>query len=192
MLSGQGFEKVKNLAGGIKAWQGATAAGPPEVGMNLISGTEAPEEMLATIYGMEEGMRSFYERLCERVEDAEVGALCRKLSEVEVEHKNMLFDLYQKHGGEAESMEALEAKIDAEFAESGMTTDELLEAYHANTGSTEEVLTLAMMLEAQALDLYLRYARRSESEETTDVLQELADQEKAHLAALGDLMEGAS
>lgn len=189
MLSGQGFEKVYNLAGGIKAWQGATVAGPAEVGMGLITGEEAPEEMLRTIYGMEEGMRSFYERLCERVSDADVSELCRKLSEVEVEHKQMLFDLYKKHGGDAESPEALEAQISSDATETGLTTDELLEAHHAKTGSREDVVVLAMMLEAQALDLYMRYARKSESEETTAVLEELADQEKSHLASLGELME---
>jgi rubrerythrin len=192
MLSGQGFQKVYNLAGGIKAWQGATVEGPAEVGMGLITGNETPDEMLGVVFGMEEGMRSFYERLAERVESPDVAALCRKLSAIEVEHKNMLFDLYRKHGGEAASVEDLEKTISADAAENGMTSEELIEAYHPRMRSREDVLILAMMLEAQALDLYLRYARRSETEDTTAVLHELADQEKAHLAALGELMESAS
>ena len=48
---------------------------------------------------------------------------------------------------------------------------------------------LAMTLEAQALDLYLRYAQRSEDEDTKSVLHGLADEEKSHLAWLGDLLE---
>lgn len=189
MLSGQGFQKVYNLAGGIKAWQGMKVSGPAEVGMGLVTGEEAPAEMLRIVYGMEEGMRGFHERLCDRVDDAELSALCRELAEVEVEHKRKIFELYRKHGGTAESQEAFEEEVSSEMAETGTSTEELLEAYHTSTASTEDVLMLAMTLEAQALDLYLRYARRSESEDTRTVMEELAEQEKAHLAELGELMD---
>lgn len=45
------------------------------------------------------------------------------------------------------------------------------------------------MLETQALDLYLRYSRKSRDPKSRDVLYEIADEEKAHLASLGRLME---
>jgi rubrerythrin len=46
-----------------------------------------------------------------------------------------------------------------------------------------------MMIETQALDLYLRYADRSTVGHTREILYTIADQEKAHLTALGRLME---
>ena len=46
-----------------------------------------------------------------------------------------------------------------------------------------------MMLETQALDLYLRFADRSDQPQTKEVLYALAGEEKAHLASLGRLME---
>ena len=46
-----------------------------------------------------------------------------------------------------------------------------------------------MMLETQALDLYLRFADRSGQPETREVLYALAGEEKAHLASLGRLLE---
>ncbi len=47
------------------------------------------------------------------------------------------------------------------------------------------VIDLAMMLETQALDLYLRFSQKTESADTKEVLFRLADEEKAHLDALG-------
>ncbi len=46
-----------------------------------------------------------------------------------------------------------------------------------------------MMLETQALDLYLRYSQKAEDEESRNVLYRIAEDEKAHLTALGDMME---
>ena len=45
------------------------------------------------------------------------------------------------------------------------------------------------MLETQALDLYLRFAGKMEDRETKQVLFRLGDEEKAHLAALGRLLD---
>ena len=46
-----------------------------------------------------------------------------------------------------------------------------------------------MMLETQALDLYLRFAHRCSQAPTREVLFDIADEEKAHLASLGRLLE---
>jgi rubrerythrin len=51
------------------------------------------------------------------------------------------------------------------------------------------VLDLAMMLETQALDLYLRFAHKSVDSQSQEVLFKLADEEKSHLEALGQLVE---
>jgi hypothetical protein len=105
LLSGQGFREVYNLAGGIKAWQsgqGGVAAGPPDAGMELITGREKSAEMLEIAYGMEEGMRSVYEHLSRRVADQEASQLFGTLAELEVHHKERILDLYKEHRGEAD------------------------------------------------------------------------------------------
>jgi rubrerythrin len=56
-------------------------------------------------------------------------------------------------------------------------------------GSLEGVFDVAMMLETQALDLYLRFAEKSTDQRTQNVLFSIADEEKAHLSSLGDLMD---
>ena len=52
-----------------------------------------------------------------------------------------------------------------------------------------DLLELSLMLETQALDLYLRFAGKMEDRETKQVLFRLGDEEKAHLAALGRLLD---
>ncbi len=56
LLAGKGFKEVYNLKGGIKAWQGHTAAGPAEMGMILLSGDETASDIIILAYGMEHGL----------------------------------------------------------------------------------------------------------------------------------------
>jgi rubrerythrin len=46
-----------------------------------------------------------------------------------------------------------------------------------------------MMIETQALDLYLRFAEKSTHNLTKTALFAIADEEKAHLGSLGNLLE---
>jgi len=52
-----------------------------------------------------------------------------------------------------------------------------------------DVLNIAMMLETQALDLYMRYAQKAENEKSKSILLGIAEEEKGHLASLGRLMQ---
>jgi rubrerythrin len=192
VLSGRGFEKVFNLKGGIKAWNGAVVAGPAEVGMGLITGWESPSEMLLIAYAMEEGLRSFYQRMTETASDADAARLFGRLAAMDERHKEMIFELYREHERRAVSIEDLERRVLPKIMEGGLTTEEFLDAHHSSLETAGDVLILAMMLEAQALDLYLRYGKRSGDRRTREVLCRLADEEKSHLALLGNLQESLS
>ena len=73
--------------------------------------------------------------------------------------------------------------------EGGFSAEEFLKTNKSHLQTVPEVLDLAMMLETQALDLYLRFAGRCDQPQTKEVLYALAGEEKAHLASLGRLME---
>jgi hypothetical protein len=106
---------------------------------------------------------------------------------MDAQHKERIFDLYKTNQGEAETAEELEERILPEIMEGGMSTEEFLTANASSMETVEDIITLAMMLEAQALDLYLRYAGRCEDQETRNLLHQLANEEKTHLAMLGNL-----
>ncbi len=157
--------------------------------MGLITGKENPGDMLLIAYAMEEGMRNFYEEMGSRVGDSEAAQLFGDLAEMDVRHKEMIFGFLQRYQEGVGTTEELEERVLPKVMEGGMTTEEFLSANKPSLETTGDVLILAMMLEAQALDLYLRYSQRCEDADTKAVLHELADQEKGHLTSLGNLRD---
>jgi rubrerythrin len=169
------------------AWHGFTAAGPAEVGMAVIRGDETPAEIIILAYGMEEGLRSFYEAMASQASDHEVSAQFVKLADVEILHKEKLYKLYRRYDSGVVDMKGLENKVDAEIMEGGLTGEEFIAQNRSAMKTVPDILDVAMMLEAQALDLYMRYSQKSEDRESKETLYDIAEEEKAHLAALGHL-----
>jgi rubrerythrin len=192
ILVGEGFKEVYNLDGGMKAWQGHAAAGSAEMGMDMLTGHETETEIIVICYGMEEGLRVFYKTIEEIIEDIDVRKLIAGLSEIEKKHKEKLFRLYTSLDDSIEIPEQLEEKILPGVMEGGFKIDEFVDKNRSVMKNSEGVLSVAMMLEAQALDLYLRYSGKVDDENAKNVLFQIAQEEKAHLEALGQLMESKS
>lgn len=55
--------------------------------------------------------------------------------------------------------------------------------------SAKDIIELAMSIEAQALDLYVRAADRSSNSKSREALIQIADEERVHLRQLGKLMD---
>jgi len=188
-LAGQGFEEVYNLKGGIAAWQGLQAFGPAEMGMTLLRGAETPQQVIVIAYGMEQGLADFYSRVSAMTQDRNVRGMLEKLVGIEEKHKDRLFALYQSFDPAIRQRSFFEERIVLEVMEGGFTGEEFLEKNKPLLDTVENLLSLAMMLEAQALDLYTRYAQKIEDRRSRSVLHEIAEEEKGHLAGLGKLME---
>jgi rubrerythrin len=71
----------------------------------------------------------------------------------------------------------------------GLTTEEFVNQYSHTLGTVRDVLITAMVIETQALDLYLRYAERLRDGEPKNILYNLAEEEKCHLKELGELLD---
>ena len=189
MLSGWGFKEVYNLAGGIKAFEGPKATGPRELNLSLVRGDETPVEIITLAYGMEKALQLFYETLQGESQDQELRAQFQQLARVEVKHEDRLFAAYRQAAADAQGRESFEATIVPQILEGGFDAQEFLEANRDHLKTVPEVLDLAMMLETQALDLYLRFTERCEQAATREVLYILAGEERDHLARLGGLLE---
>lgn len=188
MLAGKGWEKVFNLSGGIKAWRDEKAAGPEDVGLHLFSGLESAEETLVAAYALEEGLRAFYESMTATVRSEAAGRLFRQLAGIEVKHQDRILAEYQKVSGRALSRAEFDRTVVSPAMEGGVPTEDYLERYHPDMESPGDIVSLAMAIEAQALDLYQRAAARA-SADTRAVLAQIADEERAHLAQLGKLFQ---
>lgn len=189
MLAGKGFSQVINMSGGIKAWDSNTAFGSEDTGMTLFSGKEDIAEVFLVAYALEAGLQDFYTSMQERVVQAEVIALFKKLSAIEVNHQDRLFVEYQSITADALSREAFERNAAVLAMEGGLTTEEYLSLYPTDFNVVAEVISLAMGIEAQALDLYLRAADNCSQKNTRQTLLRIAEEERTHLKLLGDLLD---
>ena len=155
----------------------------------LLKGNETPREVICLAYGLEEGLRKFYSMSIKLAIDPGVVGLLSNLAEIEVNHKQRLFDLYLTIDPTAINGEAFENSITSELMEGGFDPDKLRGQNMPAFKTTAGVLDFAMMLEAQAMDLYIRYAEKSENPEVKKILFNLGNEEKAHLKRLGDLLD---
>jgi rubrerythrin len=130
-------------------------------------------------YDMEDSLQTYYKEMHDRTEDQEVKELFFKLASIEDKHKRTILELSAK-------IQAPEGKM---VLEGGFDMAEFMEQNEPLLQTVPNVIDLAMMLETQALDLYLRFAAKSTNAETKDVLFKIAQEEKGHLAALGRLLE---
>jgi len=189
LLSGLGFNEIYNLRGGIKAWQGLKASGPKVLNLDLVRGDETPAEMIALAYGMEMGLGIVYLNMIERSDDPEVQSLLAKLADIEAQHKKRLLEILAEIDSPITDTDAYEADLRPSILEGGFGLDDFMKENETFFGSVQGVLDLAMMLETQALDLYLRFAEKTTDERTQSVLFSIADEEKAHLSSLGEMMD---
>lgn len=189
MLSGKGFDNVINVAGGIKAWDGHVAVGPEEMGLEFFTGKETIEETLVAAYSLEAGLGDFYLSMIEKVRQADIKDLFKKLSKIEISHQNRVFKEYLQVSGKQATREAFENDIVINAVEGGMTTDEYVQMFQPDWESAVDILSLAMSIEAQALDLYTRASERNEDPRSKAALKKIAEEERGHLELLGKLMD---
>ncbi len=189
MIAAQGFSDVYNLSGGFKAWKGMAAFGAEKKGLKLFSGNESVEKTLIVAYSLEEGLRNFYLEMQSRVNNSDARNLFDKLSEIEVKHQKRIFDEYIKITEKSITREEFESNIDVKALEGGLTTEEYANLFHPDWESVTDIIEVAMSIEAQALDLYLRASDRSDDSQSKKVLRQIADEERTHLIQLGKLIE---
>ncbi len=189
MLIGLGYREVYNLEGGIQAYKGEKASGAREFNLDLIRGDETPSEIIRLAFGMEKCLELFYLTMLKKSQDQELLELFQSLARVEEHHQQTLQEEYAKVAPEGQNLAELESPAVQEIMEGGFRMKEFMEANAPHLKKVSEVLELAMTLETQSLDLYLRFADRCSVKRTKVILFQLAKAENAHLARLGSLLE---
>ncbi len=186
LLAGQGFTAI-NMLGGAMAWNGHTVEVPADFGMQFFTGNETPLQLFQLAYAMEDGLERFYQELAGRIEQPDVRELFTRLAGFEEKHKALVFTLAKRANTGISDENELKTNQFSNVMEGGATSSEKIQ--DALPSTIHAALEYAMQFEAMALDLYMRYAAKAEVEETAHALTELADEEKRHLHALGQLMQ---
>ena len=179
------------MGGGINAWKGLRAEGPPDSGMAYFAPATRPEELMALAWYLEQGSHSFYSELSRTLTDRVAKDLFKELSIAEERHQKTLSGLYRDFTGPAFAAEFPELVIPSpekgEIMEGGMLVSEALD--WAKGKVIRDILDLSISLEANAYDLHLRMKVRIEDPRSKEVFTVLSNEEKDHLDRLSSLLE---
>ncbi len=182
VLLNAGFEEVRNLSGGILAWEGKVATGAPEAGMWWFEDARDPVEYIALAWILEEGAKIFYDRMADQFASQEAGNLFKALAEDEAHHKDTLRNLYGALTGREGDPLAPEEVAAHDTMEGGVSLSKVLS--WAEGQKAIDVLEFAVAMEVNSYDLYLKVGQRLDDEKSKAVLVTLAEEEKAHLDRL--------
>jgi rubrerythrin len=173
----------------MNAWDGVAAEGPPDLGLIAFSDARTPLEMTRRAYAMERGLQQYYQAMADRINDRETAELFKQLAGFEDRHMDRIYDLFLSLTDRPIDREDFDKAAKSPYMESGVYVDEFMAA-QPDPESVTGALELAQSIEIQALDLYLRFAGQLAEKKGRAIVFSLAEDEKAHLARLADLMGG--
>ena len=185
ILERSGFSPVYNMSGGIHAWQGLVAEGLPDSGAAYFASARSPAELAALSWALEENTRKFYLALSGITGDKRVSELLQTLAAVEDRHKATLKEMHARLTGSGE--DPVIPWEGPPVLEGGADMDDTLR--WAEGGTPEEILELAIALESNAYDRYLKMIAIVEDEEGKEVFRTISAEEKVHLGHLTALMD---
>ncbi|MCB2227544.1 MAG: hypothetical protein KQH53_12780 [Desulfarculaceae bacterium] len=188
-LQGQGFKEVYNLSGGIKAWDGEVAAGPESWGLELAEPGESPGQAIAAAYGLERGLQACYQGLAQQAAGEQLRTLYQRLAGLEDKHMERLRAALAELPPEQQQGVELKSGGGSLRMEGGWEVSDYLAKHGGQGADPASTVMLAMGLETQAMDLYLRLASRMEQPGSRKVFLALGDEELGHLQALGKMLD---
>lgn len=173
------------MEGGIQAWQGLTAEGPPESGIAYFSTGQSAADMAALAWALEGNTRLFYMSLAGMRPGTEEADLFLALAQAEEHHEESLASIHTELS--PEPVDRYFRTQDKPILEGGVDMETALN--WAENRTAGQVLELAIGLEANAYDRYLKMVDVSENEDAKEVFKTIAKEEKGHLRKLGELMD---
>ena len=185
-MIGLKFDDVRSLEGGIDAWHGPVASGAYDHGFFLLGDTPTTAQALGFALSLEEGSRVFYAGIRDRMAGAD-RELLDGLVLAEERHAALLRDCAARLGVAPSPApgDGTGGERAADWLEGVIRVDRALAWAGAPGRAAADILDLAMQVEANSLDLYLKLSRRADMAPVRAPLEKLIAEEKTHLAGLG-------
>ncbi len=190
MLNGAGMDDVYNMEGGILAYNGMVAAGPPEAGVFCFPENMSPEQLIAMAWYIEDGSKSYVGTIKEMNQNVDLKDILTNLYEHKVAHKKTLEKLYEKISGESvrDGFPTYVLKKPPKIVMSGCVN--VPDAVNwSKDKDANVILDFMMALEANTFDLYLKLGREVKSERARSVFMSLSKEEAGHLDKLSSVFE---
>ena len=175
------------MEGGINAWNGLVAEGVYEKGLAYFPHTARAEEMISLSFALEEGNRVFYDRISREVKGEEAASIFRLLGQSEERHKETLRELHARVSGKGGDPAHPEEMAGRRFLEGGAPLGETLEWAKGKTLAA--ILELAIAMEANALDRYIKMGRAVADDQSREVFLALSREEQMHLERMTSLLD---
>lgn len=147
------------------------------------------EDAIIIGFGLEQGLREFYLKMLPEIKNDEARDMFTKLADIEILHQRQLLVMYTDITGDRAEFDDFMTRVVEPSMEGGISTDEYMNMFNPDLNKELDVLSLAMSIEAQALDLYSRAAQKAEDEQIAAVLQQIANEERSHLDRLAQYIE---
>jgi rubrerythrin len=173
------------MEGGIQAWSGLTAEGPPEAGTAFFAAGTSAADMASLAWALEEATREFYTSLAEKRPGSQEAELFLSLVQAERQHQETLAILHKDLS--PAPLERYLVEPGRRVMEGGMELEAALQ--WAEGRPVSDVLDLALGLESNAYDRYLKMLDFVEDDLSKDVFRTIAGEEKRHLKRLAELMD---
>lgn len=190
MLSDKGFSEIFNMEGGIRAWDGFISEGLPDAGIAYFPEDATYEELIGLAWILEDGSRRFYSEIAVTLSD-DSKKLFADLVKAEEHHKTSLLNLFKEFSGkdpEPGFPGAIMAEEEVDdVMEGGMRVSEALSWIRGKDPA--QIIELAMALETNSYDLYIKMGRRIKDGRAQEVFHALAAEEKKHLERLAAELE---
>lgn len=177
------------MEGGIQAWEGITATGPPHQGMFLLAGVTVDGDLLRLAGDLEEGARLFYEAVRDVLSDDFSKGVFQSLAVAEEGHRRQLIEACREFFPGTDCETPLAGKGAFVHTEGAFRLDDLTAWCREPGRETFAILELAMQVEANSLDFYLKLLAAPEYSFLGKILGPLVADEKKHLEKLGSLLE---
>ena len=190
LLNGGGFDEVYNMEGGILAYNGLVAAGPPEAGVFCFSEKMTPEQLIAMAWYIEDGSQRYFDTLKNITQDHEINAIFISLIEHKIAHKTSLSQLYLKTSGQTAIDDFPTSVLQRPPHRVMAGCVSVSEAINwSKTKDMSDILDLSIGLEANTFDLYLKLGKRVKLDRARTVFMELSEEAARHLEKLSSIFE---
>jgi rhodanese-related sulfurtransferase len=136
LLERAGFSEVHSMTGGINAWRGLVAEGFPEAGISWFSAASSANELTALAWVLEDGTKTFYEKMAEIFAERETAALFREL--VRAEEALKCSPVVPQHFGSCRrSISFHSRQVPQETMEGGMRLDDAVMGRRQGSGHSQ-------------------------------------------------------
>lgn len=185
ILDRAGFREVYSMSGGFNSWQGLVATGFPEADTAWFDPARSIGEFTALAWFLEEGTKTFYAAMADSLADTEASALFRELVTAEQHHEEMLAALYRDISGvsgEVDFAGLLGEEPTEKKMEGGISFEDAVA--WSEDKSPRDILEFSLAMEAGSYDRYLYLRNTVSDDDSREVFNTLAVEEKQHLGKL--------